>query len=351
MKKKLLPLLLLLTLLLLLNMRPEYSINNQKNHHTNKGYKNPYEHKEFTIKDWPKAIWQQIQTKTKRDPQPRALFDSALVHSGNSKPIATWIGHSTFLIQFSGYNMLTDPHFGERASPVSWAGPSRVTPLPFTLAQIPLIDIILISHNHYDHIDTKSIKNILAKQTLRQPVFYVPLGVGKLLASLGCKRVIEMDWWDQIEYSTNGQEQLNIACVPAQHYSGRSLFDKNKTLWSGWVVKCKTFTYYFSGDSGYNKDFKEIGKRFGPMDLACINIGAYGPEWASKGVHLNPEQAVQVHQDVRSKFSVAAHWGTFILSFEDIDAPPSRLRKELERKEISANSFLVMKHGQSVIVP
>lgn len=324
-------------------MRPEKQINPDKPHHTNKGFRNPRPHKDFGLRDYPPAVWEFLNTTVKKEPQPTAPTDYQFLQANRTATTVTWIGHSAFLIQHNGLNIITDPHLGKRASPVSWAGPERITPLTVNIEQLPPIDVVLISHDHYDHIDESSIRALLEKQSAHQPQFFVPLKVRSRFASLGATKVAELDWWESREFSG-----WTLACVPAQHYSGRGLLDKNETLWSGWVAKTDDFSYYFTGDSGYNPDFAEIGKRFGPFDLASINIGAYGPEWASNGVHLNPEQAVQVHKDVRSKLSVAAHWGTFVLSLEDLDEPPMRLQNELEKQSIEPSHFRVLKHGETL---
>ena len=174
--------------------------------------------------------------------------------------------------------------------------------------------------------------------------FFVPLGLKDWFQDLGINRVVELDWWDQYE-----ERELIITAVPVQHWSKRSPFSRNKTLWAGWVVQSKNFRFLFAGDSGYTPHFKEIGDKLGPFDLAAIPIGAYEPRWFMRPHHITPEEAVQVHLDVRSKKSVAIHWGTFILTDEPLDEPPKRLKTARQNKGLSENEFLVFKHGETMV--
>lgn len=330
-------------ILFLIVIKVKSNVNSTVAHHINNGFRNPRVHKNFGLIDYPRAIWEQLHVKTKKDPQPTIISPLKFLQANVTESTITWIGHSTFLIQHKGYNIITDPHFSNRASPFTWIGPKRVTPLTIELEQLPHIDFVVISHNHYDHLDKNSLKKLLIKQKNNPPHIFVPLKLKKWFQKIGFENVIELDWWENTII-----DNWEITAVPAQHYSGRNLFDKNNTLWCGWVIKTTNFSYYFSGDTGYSEDFKEIGKRLGPFDLATINIGAYGPEWASNGVHLNPENAVQVHKDVKSKLSIAAHWGTFILSFEDIDEPPKLLKNQLLKQGIDLNTFITLKHGETI---
>jgi N-acyl-phosphatidylethanolamine-hydrolysing phospholipase D len=255
---------------------------------------------------------------------------------------ATWLGHSTFLIQVNGMNILTDPVFSERASPVSWAGPKRYTKPAIPIEDLPRIDVVLISHNHYDHLDLPSIEAIG-----NTPLWLVPLRNGHLLESVGVTNFIELDWWERHQIG-----EWTFTATPVQHWSARGLNDRFECLWSGWVGEASNFRLYFAGDTGYNEtDFKETGARFKEFDLALIPIGAYAPRWFMKSMHVNPEEAVQIHQEVGSRLSLAIHWGTFPLTAEPPAAPPLRLRKALVDKGLAEDSFLAVPIGSTTTVP
>ncbi len=231
----------------------------------------------------------------------------------------TWIGHSTFLLQVDGLSILTDPIFSERASPVSFAGPKRTTPPAMTLEQLPPIDIVLISHNHYDHLDKPSIKALQSKQPDNPPSYYVPLRQKAWFDKLGVSDVTELDWWASAEIGN-----ATVHAVPVQHWSSRSPFDRNKALWAGFVIDSPSLRTLFVGDSGYSNDFKAIAQRLGTVDLALVPIGAYDPRWFMKSAHMNPEEALQVVEDVGAKRAIGMHWGTFSLTDEPMAEPGER---------------------------
>jgi N-acyl-phosphatidylethanolamine-hydrolysing phospholipase D len=233
------------------------------------------------------------------------------------RPQITWIGHDTVLIQYRGINVLTDPIFAERASPFSFIGPKRSAPPPLRIDQLPSIDFVLISHNHYDHLDAYTVKALGDRTT-----WLVPLGHKRWFADLGVNKVVEFDWWDSREIAG-----ATITATPAQHWSGRGLNDRYRALWASWAVRIDGFNFWFGGDTGYDaRIFTAIGVRCGPFALALIPIGGYEPRWFMKNMHVNPEEAVMIHKDIRSKYSVGVHWGTFPLTAEPIDEPPRRLR-------------------------
>ena len=231
----------------------------------------------------------------------------------------TWIGHSTFLLQVDGLNILTDPIFSERASPVSFAGPKRSTPPALTVEELPEIDVVLISHNHYDHLDKASIKALRAKQPDNPPRYYVPLGQKAWFDKLGITRVVELDWWASAE-----EGDIVVHAVPVQHWSSRSPFDRNKALWAGFLIDAPSLRTLFVGDSGYSDDFKTIAQRLGTVDLALVPIGAYDPRWFMKSAHMNPEEALLVVQEVGAKRAIGMHWGTFSLTDEPMAEPGER---------------------------
>lgn len=231
----------------------------------------------------------------------------------------TWIGHSTFLLQVDGLNILTDPIFSDRASPVSFAGPKRSTPPAISIEQLPHIDIVLISHNHYDHLDKTSVKALQAKQPENHPRYFVPLGLKTWFDRRGITDVTELDWWTSVQVG-----DTTLHAVPVQHWSSRSPFDRNKSLWAGYVLDSPSLRTLFVGDSGYSDDFKAIAQRLGTVDLALVPIGAYDPRWFMKSAHMNPEEAVQVVKDIGATQAVGMHWGTFSLTDEPMAEPGER---------------------------
>ena len=265
----------------------------------------------------------------------------------------TWIGHATTLVQMGGLNVLTDPMFSERASISQWFGPKRKVRLPVSLDELPRIDLVVISHNHYDHLDVNTIRALEA-QTGGPPVFAVPLGVDIWMKNLGATRVERFDWWD-----TKPLCGLDVHFLPAQHWSSRRLTDRNATLWGGWLLKettslqvpgsgiARAQSLYFAGDTGYSKDFAEIGRRYGPVDFALIPVGAYEPRSRMRDQHVNPAEAVEIHRDVGAKLSVGIHWGSFELTDEPLDQPIGDLSKALAKFKVPVEDFQLFKHGQT----
>ena len=257
------------------------------------------------------------------------------------KSLLTWGGHSTFLFQNQNVNVLIDPHFTLRASPFSYIGPKRYTPSVFNKNNLPRIDVVAISHNHYDHLDIKSLKIIYEKYP--DTIFLVPLGDEKLLIKNGIKNVKEFDWWEHHEI--NG---MKFIFTPVQHWSKRTLSDRNKSLWGGWWIESNDFKFLHLGDTGYTKDFLDIKNTLGKADLVAIPIGAYKPRDIMKFSHLNPEEAVKTFIDLEARKAVAMHWGTFILSQESVDAPKKDLKMNLEKFGIELEDFFVLKHGETI---
>ena len=316
-------------------------------HHTGHGFKNIHQTENSKFGDFLKwrwqRLWKNIPTPSAYD-FPVASNDPEFLRSNRTVTTLTWIGHATVLLQLDGQNILTDPHFSKRASPVSWAGPKRVVPPGLSLEELPLIDLVLISHDHYDALDDTTIKALFRREGGERTMFFVPLGLKDWFRRRGIDRVIELDWWQN-----RFHHGLEVVAVPVQHWSKRSPFARNQTLWAGWVVRSTNFSFFFAGDSGYTAHFKEIGQKYGPFDLAAIPIGAYEPRWFMKKHHMNPEEAVMVHQDVLARKSVAIHWGTFILTDEPLDEPPRALAKSLQDQGIGADQFLVLKHGETIM--
>jgi L-ascorbate metabolism protein UlaG (beta-lactamase superfamily) len=267
--------------------------------------------------------------------------DVARLKENRTEPTLTWIGHASFLLQLGGVNILTDPHLTERASPVDFAGPKRVVAPGLPFADLPHIDAVVISHNHYDHLDRDTVQR-LSTQAGGSPRFFVPLGLKAWFEGEDIHDVTELDWWDAANL-----KGLKFTLTPVQHWSERMPWDRDKTLWGGWVIEQPAFRFFFAGDTGYSPIFKDIGKRLGSVDLAAIPIGAYEPRWFMSIMHVNPEEAVKIHQDLHARRSVAMHWGTFILTDEPLDEPPQKLDAARRAAGISADEFFVMKHGET----
>jgi N-acyl-phosphatidylethanolamine-hydrolysing phospholipase D len=252
-------------------------------------------------------------------------------------PSVTWIGHSTFLVRMDGVTFLTDPMFSHRASPFSFMGPRRMVAPGVPLDELPAIDFVLQSHDHYDHLDRRTVEYLVR----RGVPFLGPLGLGEWIRSLG-GQASELDWWQDTEL-----QGLRIHCVPARHFSARTLRDRQRRLWCGWVVTGPTRKFYFAGDTGYASHFTEIGDRLGPFDLAALPIGAYVPAEIMHDVHVTPEEALRIAQDVKAQRVVAMHFGTFDLTDEPVDEPPKRFRAEAERLGWGEDRAWIMKIGET----
>ena len=319
-----------------------------KPHHTANGFRNVFGYEERGFGDfikWRRERGQKDIPGPDSYNFPLAKNDPDFLKQNRDQTTLTWIGHATVLLQVAGYNILTDPHFSKRTSPVQWAGPERVAPLGLALEDLPPIDIVVISHDHYDSLDEHSIKKLRQRPGGEKTRFYVPLRLKDWFAVRGVDLVFEMDWWGRRQDGA-----IEIITVPVQHWSKRSIFGRNKSLWAGWVIQAEDFRFIFVGDTGYAPHFKEIGEKLGPFDLAAIPIGAYEPRWFMKYHHVNPEESVQIHKDLRSEKSVAIHWGTFILTDEPLDEPPQRLASALQASQIPQQDFEVLQHGQTIIL-
>jgi N-acyl-phosphatidylethanolamine-hydrolysing phospholipase D len=252
-------------------------------------------------------------------------------------PSLTWIGHSTFLVRMDGVTFLTDPMFSNRASPFSFAGPRRAVPPGVPLDALPALDFVVLSHDHYDHTDLPTVTR-LARRGVR---FVAPTGLGEWVRSAGGDAV-DLAWWRDTAI-----DGVRLHCVPARHFSGRSLSDRNRRLWSGWVVAGATRRLYFAGDTAYSSDLAAIGSRLGPIDLAAVPVGAYLPASIMKFVHTTPEEGLRIGLDVGATRIVAMHFGTFDLTDEPLDEPPRRFLAEAERLGLGPDRAWVMKVGET----
>lgn len=251
----------------------------------------------------------------------------------------TFVNHSTFLIQVDGLNMLTDPVWSNRVSPFQWAGPKRMRPPGLRMDQLPPIDLILLSHNHYDHLDLPTVKKLVHTH---RPRIITPLGVGQFIQQQTGNKATDLDWWQDLRFN----DQLNISCVPAQHFSGRGILDRDATLWCGYILHTPSGTIYFAGDSGYGPFFKTIGEKFPNIDLALLPIGAYLPIWFMSPIHTNPEEAVKIHLDIKSKQSVATHFGTFPLAYDGMNQARDELQMALQKMNVPSEQFWVLEEGE-----
>jgi N-acyl-phosphatidylethanolamine-hydrolysing phospholipase D len=258
----------------------------------------------------------------------------------HSKPTVTWIGHATLLVQFESVTFLTDPTWSNRPSPVPLLGPSRFVEPGLKMDDLPPIDFVLISHNHYDHLDLPTLR-ALAKRNA-DTVFFVPLGNGDLLRSNGITQVQELDWGQTASY-----KGATIHCLPSQHWSKRSLTDDHKALWSSWAVTGEERRFYFAGDTGYFAGFEDIGKKLGPFDLAAVPIGAYEPRAMMRESHMNPEEAVRAALDLQAETALAIHFGTFDLSDEPLDEPPRRFKEAAADTALGDERSWVLKIGET----
>ena len=229
---------------------------------------------------------------------------------------AFWIGHASVYVELDGVRMLIDPIFSEVASPLD-IGPRRFHPPPIRLADLPMIDAVLITHDHYDHLDMRTVQQLSQRGTM----FFVPLGIGAHLQAWGVPeaQIRDLEWWQE-----SPLRGVRIVSTPSRHYSGRGLTDKDATLWTSWSVIGAKHRFYVSGDTGYSDHFARIGERFGPFDLAFIKIGAYGPGAPWLDIHMSPEDAVRAHREVRARRMFPVHWGTFNLAFHDWNEPIQR---------------------------
>jgi N-acyl-phosphatidylethanolamine-hydrolysing phospholipase D len=307
-------------------------------------FSNPWLHDEHRLRDvlrWKLGL-------APKDP-PSAAGDApapAIPFTSGPPPAAgwrvTWLGHSSFLLQGSGRNLLIDPVFSAHCAPLPFPSLKRRVPPPCLASELPRIDAVLISHSHYDHLDLPTLKSLGRRTPL-----LVPQGHARRLARNGFHEVREIPWFGGAELFPG----LRATATPAQHFTARTPFDRNRGHWCGWLLEGGGVKLWHAGDSGYCPAFREIGERLGPIDFGMIPIGAYSPRWFMRPMHLNPEEAVRVFQETRCRRAVAMHWGTFRLTDEPMAEPPLRLAAELARTGIDASRFSTGAIGQSWQVP
>jgi len=315
-----------------------------KTHHTKDGFRNRYPHP--AKNSFWKWQWERWRKGVPADPKEGYGFpvlkpDVAFLKTNREVETMTWLGHDTFLLQIGGLNIMTDPHLTGRASPFASVGPKRLVALPMTFEDLPHIDVVLVSHSHYDHLDRLTLKQ-LALQEGGPPRYLMGLKLQEWARKNGIPNVSELDWDDVVQLSG-----LAFQFVSVQHWSARTFWDRNKTLWGAWVIEHEGRRILFGGDFGYSQDLADLGAKFGGFHLAMIPVGAYEPRWFMKTMHVNTDEAVSAHIDLRARYSVGMHWGTFRLTDERLDEPPAKLAQSLAHAGISQDTFFLMQHGET----
>lgn len=315
-----------------------------KAHHTPEGFTNidPLVHRKEDLKRWQK------ERREKHLPlKPQQGYSGFIerwwqpVDLAQQQDGVWWLGHASMLVKMSGKFILIDPVFSKRVSPLTFYGPERKTPLPIDIEQLPAIEVLLISHDHYDHLDRQTVLALLKRNP--NMVCIVPLGLKRWFTRCGAIYIHELDWWEQY-----GLGDVTLHFVPARHWSIRTPMDRNRSLWGGWVLSDAHHRFYFAGDSGYTPRLKEIGDRLGPFSLAALPLGAYEPRWFMHPQHMDPADAVRLFGELRCQRAFGMHWGVFELADEALDDPPDCLQKETQRQGIGEKTFTAEKIGSFI---
>lgn len=327
----------LLTLLALYSQSSSAQSYPRSDHYDGKHFLNPGLKEERSLWDVLKWKWQG-EAKAWPKHVPNVAYPKPIL-AENNRALFTFINHASYLIQLKSLTVITDPVFSERVSPVRFAGPKRVRAPGLALDDLPPIQVVLISHNHYDHMDHESLRQLDAKF---HPLFLVPMGEEKRLKEWGLQNVLEMDWWQEHKV-----KDVTITFTRSQHWSNRWVGDKFESLWGSYYIKTPEMSFYFAGDTGYSDHFQETKTRLGSPDIAILPIGAYEPRWFMKIHHMNPAEAVLAHQELGAKTSLPMHWGSFQLTDEGYDDPVIDLKAALKAANIPSEQFPVIDQGQS----
>jgi N-acyl-phosphatidylethanolamine-hydrolysing phospholipase D len=295
--------------------------------------------------------WMLVHRTTRprpKDPDPsvftRVRSAFATPRATASHLSVTWVGHASLLIQLGGRNILTDPMWSERASPVQFAGPRRWVPPAVAFDALPPLDIVLQSHNHYDHLDDSTVRRLARSHP--EAAWVLPLGLAAFVRKRGVRggAVVELDWWQEREVAS-----LSVAATPAMHFSSRGFGDRGDSLWCGFALRTPNGRrVFFAGDTGFHPDFGAIGERYGPFDVALLPIGAYEPRWFMRYLHMNPEEAVAAFQSLNARAMVPIHWGTFKLTDEAMDEPPVRARAAWQAAGLPRDGYRQLAHGETL---
>jgi N-acyl-phosphatidylethanolamine-hydrolysing phospholipase D len=326
-------------------------INPNSHHRPGGGYRNPWPNTEPAgFRDF--LRWRlrerhshQLAPNPPRDSLPQRQPSIVQPRADRGYRSVTWVGHATALLQLGPVNVLTDPVWSERASPVQWLGPRRLMSPAVNFDALPPLDVVLLSHNHYDHLDAGTVRHIATR--FPDTPWLCPLGLGELLRAFGVREAIERDWWQTVD-----MQMFSATCAPAQHFSARGIRDRNTTLWGSWLIAADEVRVYFAGDTALHPDFGVIGSRLGPFDLVMLPIGAYEPRWFMRRVHMNPEDAVAAYRALVNGASdgppcLAVHWGTFRLTDEPVEEPPSRFAQRWREAGLRDGANWTLAHGET----
>lgn len=314
-----------------------------RRHHVNGGFRNP-DAPSRDASPAEVASWlggRVLSRKTNHPPQVVAPDPDALSVPPDRLRL-TWLGHATVLVQTPEITLLTDPHFGTRASPLSFAGPERLSPVPLAVEHLPPIDLVVLSHDHYDHLDRGSVLDLDVRDV---PLFAAPLGCADRLRDWGVSSVQAFDWWEYTDLAQGPR----LHCTPAIHFSGRTPFDRNTTLWAGWMLDAEDARLFFAGDTAYGPHFQHVRERLGTPDAALLPIGAYLPRRIMHPVHVSPEEAMQAAVDLGRPHVVPIHWGTFDLANEPLHAPPAEAQRAAQDRRL-ADRLHVLRPGETLEV-